>query len=179
MSQWEYLSAFGLDRTLLRGNSSFQLCLHLISKKKLPRWALFYSIFCYLLHRLGVLSLKQLHHKVFNRWLRGFSLVTLSKEVDNYLLKFKESRYYLPAMHQFRLAKKAGHFTLLLSNAPSFLVEKIAHFLGFDAVFASDYAVDKEQKLCKISTILVGENKAEVLKAYAQKCGIKIENTIA
>lgn len=175
----QFLSAFDLDRTLMRGNSSLQLCLYLTSRKKLSKKALYHSLFCYALHRMGYLTLNELHERIFHRWLLGYSLDMLREEVKSFALQLRESHFYPPAMAHLRHAKERGHLTLLLSNSPQFLVGELAELLGFDAVYASSYAEDSERRLSAISSVVTGIEKADILKKYAHKFGICKENIVA
>ena len=174
-----FISAFDLDRTLLRVNSSFRFSLQLILRRKLPFSTLFHSFLFYIRHSAGWLSLEDMHQKVFFHYLQGYPLNVLEDEVKLFVTKIKESDYYLPAFQHFQRAKEMGHYTVLLSSSPSFLVQPLSDFFGFDESFSSVYEVDKENNLCHISSILQGEGKAKILTELVDKLGVAMENTVA
>lgn len=173
------ITAFDLDRTLVRVNSSFRFSLQLIFRKKLPFSTIVDSFLFYLRHTAGWLSLEDMHQMVFSSHLKGYSLDVLKDEVRRFVSKFKESDFYLPAFHHFKRAQELGHYTVLLSSSPNFLVDSLGEFFGFDETFASVYEVDKENNLCHISSILQGDGKAKILTDIAKKLGIAMENTFA
>src|SRR3989338_5223561 len=115
----QFLSAFDLDRTLMRGNSSLQLCLYLTSRKKLSKKALYHSLFCYALHRMGYLTLNELHERIFHSWLLGYSLDMLREEVKSFALQLRESHFYPPAMAHLRHAKERDRKSTRLNSSHS------------------------------------------------------------
>lgn len=88
--------------------------------------------------------------------------------VDLYLMKF----IYFPAWEKLKWAQHRGHFTCILSNSPSFLVRIIAERLHVDAWEASEYLIDKDQRLCQIQKILEGEGKACYVEQVLKRLGI-------
>jgi HAD superfamily hydrolase (TIGR01490 family) len=153
-------SAFDLDKTLLSKNSSFEFCRYLYASQFFSFFFVIKSVFYYIWHLYFGLTLEQLHHRVFKKLLRGIDIKTLSSHVSSFLEQELENLLYFPALERLRLAQHEGHFTMILSNSPSFLVGAIASRLQVDDWKASEYTVDKDQKLCHISHILHGEAKA-------------------
>lgn len=176
---WSQLAVFDLDRTLVADNCSFDFCRYLVSKKVLPLSCLLYSFFYYIKHLFFGMSLNELHAKVFKRLLRGRPLEKLEANVEPFLKQYLHSRIYLPVIEQLRLAQHLGHYTLILSNSPSFLVKKIAEALCVDEWRATQYAVDKEKKLCHIACIMQGEEKALCVNEIAKKLCIDKEKITA
>ncbi len=93
--------------------------------------------------------------------------------VDLYLEKF----LYFPAWEKLKWAQHRGHFTCILSNSPSFLVGIIAEKFHVDAWEASEYLVDKDQRLCQIQKILRGEEKACSVEEITKRLGINKEKS--
>jgi len=176
---WSHLSVFDLDNTIVSGNCSLEFCRYLVGKKVLPYSSLFYSCFYYIKHVLFDTSLIDLHNKVFKYHLRGKSLKLIETNVGPFLEEYLRSKLYLPVLAQLRLAQHLGHYTLILSNSPSFLVEKVAKFLGVNEWRATEYAVDKQLNLCHISSILQGEDKAQCVKEVAGKLDLRKEKITA
>ena len=176
---WSHLTVFDLDKTIVADNCSFDFCRYLVAKKVLPSASLLYSLFYYVKHIFFGMSLTQLHDKVFERLLRGRSLKTIEENVEPFLQEYLFSRIYAPALSQLKLAQHLGHYTLILSNSPSFLVEKIAHVLGVNEWRATQYAVDKECNLCHIASIMQGDEKASCVHEIASKLSIEKDKITA
>jgi len=174
-----HLSVFDLDRTLVKDNCSFAFCQHLVRKKILPPLTLIHSLFYYVRHSFFGMSLSQLHTKVFGRLLQGRPISVIEEQIDPFLQEYLFSHLYSPALAALRSAQKLGHHTLILSNSPSFLVKKIAGLLEVDQWRATEYAVDKESKLCHIATIMQGEEKASCVQEIASKLSIGKEGITA
>lgn len=173
------ISVFDLDRTLIRGNSSYQFCLYLFHRKFFSLFTIIYSTFCYFRHCLLGMSLIDLHQKIFKRLLLGRSLDSMEKYVDSFVDESLSRTTYLPAAHCLRQAQLNGHYTIILSNSPSFLVSRIASFFNVDEWKATQYAVDKDKNLSHISSIMQGEAKAAYLLKISQQLGVEKENITA
>jgi HAD superfamily phosphoserine phosphatase-like hydrolase len=118
------------------------------------------------------MSLTDLHSKIFEHLLKGRPLKMLESQVESFLQGYLPARIYPPALAQLRLAQHLGYYTLILSNSPSFLVEKISQLLGVNEWRSTRYAVDREQNLCHIASIMQGEEKASCVREIAGKLSI-------
>jgi HAD superfamily hydrolase (TIGR01490 family) len=167
-----HLSVFDLDHTLVQGNSSYQFCRYLIRRKALPISSLFYSAACYMKHHFYGMSLFELHQNIFNKFLIGRSLDFIEKHVEIFVDQYLPHALYMPAVACLKLAQHLGHYTVILSNSPSFVVSSIARFLGVNEWAATEYGVDKDQRLYKISSVMQGEEKAAVVKRISERMGI-------
>lgn len=155
---------FDLDRTLLSTNSSFAFCRYLHRKQVISFSSLLWSFFYYVWHHYFGLSLEDLHEKVFKKLLYGMSLKVLQSHVEPFISLYLEKLIYFPAWEKLRAAQHLGSYTVILSNSPSFLVGAIAQKLKVDAFEASEYKIDKDQKLCQIVKVLQGLEKAAYVK---------------
>lgn len=176
---WSQLTVFDLDRTMVVSNSSMDFCHYLVQRKFLPYSFFFYSLIYGLRHSFLGMNLVQLHAKVFEKFLKGKSLKHLEDNIEPFLYDHLRFKIYPPVMEKLRLAKQLGHYTLILSSSPSFLVEKIAAFFGVNEWRATEYAVDKERNFCHIASIMQGEEKALCVQEIAQKLSIAKENITA
>ena len=114
------LSAFDLDYTLIEGNSSASFCRYLYKQGVLPFTAVMQSLLYSLRHRFLGMTLAELHHSVFNKVLHGKPSELLEKYVDKFVHEYVEKALYLPAFIRLRRAQQLGHYTMILSNSPSF-----------------------------------------------------------
>ena len=173
------LVVFDLDRTIVSDNCSFHFCKYLVAKKVLPLSSLFYSLLYSIKHTFFGMPLKELHESVFKRLLRGKSLEEIASHVEPFLQDYLPSRLYPPVFARLRLAQHLGHYTLILSNSPSFLVEKVAQLLGVNDWRSSHYATDREHHLSHIASVMQGEEKAECVKETAEKLGVSKDKITA
>ncbi len=176
---WPHLTVFDLDRTIVADNCSFNFCRYLVKKNILPFSSLIYSFFYYAKHLFFGVDLSDLHKNIFERSLKGRLLEKLEENVEPFLQEYLFSQIYTPVLAQLRLAQHLGYYTLILSSSPSFLVEKIAQFLGVDEWRATQYAVDKEKKLCHIISIMQGKDKASCVQEVANRLSLKKEQITA
>lgn len=170
------LVIFDLDKTLVKANTSFAFCTYLYRKKVLSLrrmvLALLYSVKYHLLD----LSLEELHKQVFKGMLKGFSLDVLEKEALSFLPSFIKKSLYFPAISALRLAQQLGHYTVILSNSPTFLVGPLAKFFGVNEWGATIYQVDKDRCLCNIAELMEGTKKAGVALKIANRLGLSRES---
>ncbi len=173
------LSAFDLDDTLIEGNSSASFCKYLYRHGEIPLSVLMYSLVYSLRHRFFGMTLAELHHSVFNRLLLGKPFAMLEKYIDKFVDEYVQKSLYLPAFIRLRRAQQLGHYTMILSNAPDFLVAGFAKILGVNSFQATEYHLDEERKFEKIFRILEGKDKARLILNHAKKLGILLEKITA
>jgi HAD superfamily phosphoserine phosphatase-like hydrolase len=118
---------------------------------------------------MGLLSMQNLHHFVFKALFLGKSSHLINSFVSKYLDQHFETSLYVPAWERFVKAKKRGDYVIILSSSPHFLVEAIARRLGVDAWDATHYQVDKDEKFCRISRQMQGEDKAKYLHKLSKE----------
>lgn len=173
------VSAFDLDRTLIKSNSSFEFCLYLYKHKVFSFLYVIRSCLYYIQHRFLGLSLTELHEKTFKSVLKGMSIHLIASHVKDFVDQWLVSALYYPAYSELRRAQHLGHYTMILSNSPSFLVKAIAERLNVNDWRATEYEVDKDGKLCHIAHVLNGKDKAGQVRNIIRKLGLTKRNVIA
>jgi HAD superfamily hydrolase (TIGR01490 family) len=163
------ISAFDLDHTLVRSNSSLLFYRHMISRGFYRPISLIGTMFYSMRHYFLNLGLDELHHKIFERFLKGAPLQFVQAEVAKFLKKDFYRSLYLPTFNRLRLAQHEGHYTVILSNGPSFIVGPIAEYLGVDEWHSSEYSVDKRGNFSEIESILLGGGKAACIEKLIQR----------
>jgi len=121
------------------------------------------------------MTLEELHHKAFDRLLKGISLDSLEKYIPEFLKQLLPQAIYQPAYQELQAAKKNGCFTAILSSSPSFIVQPFAEYFGVDAWDATTYGVDKDRRLCKIAKLVVGTEKVRYLVELQRKFSVSKE----
>lgn len=169
------ISAFDLDQTLFSGNSSYLFCRYLCRKKYFSFGDLIFIIGCNIRCSLGFLSVEELHHKAFKRLFKGRPSSTINQWIEDFLDENFESLLYSPAINKLKSAQESGHLTVILSSSPNFLVGPIAARLKVSRWKSTEYAVDNDQKFCRIAKLLLGGGKASLLNEIALQYGISTQ----
>lgn len=168
------LSIFDLDRTLLTVNTSFKYYSYLRKKGFFSFYSFFFASFYFFLYFFFLISPEKLHYLAFNRFLRNKKAFFLN-DITAFLADLKQY-HYLPAMRSLEMAKQNGHFILILSSSPSFLVKEIARDLNADGFGASEYLIDENNTFKEITTLMDGQEKAKNALLIAKKLNVSREN---
>ncbi|MDE3045560.1 MAG: HAD-IB family hydrolase [Verrucomicrobiota bacterium] len=169
------LHIFDLDRTLFRKNGSFAFY-HFLLKKGILPWSTLIRCIPLLFRSL---DLTFLHREVFRRVLKGVPLSHLEEVVEPFLDQSMD-RLLSPFVYRcLQKAKKRGAVVALLSSSPHFLVSRIAKRLRIQRWAGTEYAVDKEGKLCDIATLITGRTKLCIAKQWAAECGLSSHQSAA
>jgi len=173
------VSLFDLDQTLLKDNGSFQFGIYLYKHKAFSFASMLYYVICYALHKLNCMPMQRLHEKIFGSLFKGKSSSTFNQLAKEFLDQQFDSMCYPPAIQKLQEAKKSGHFTVILSSSPDFLVKLIANRLNVDAWAATSFLVDNNDNFWKISNVMHGECKSRYMHSLSKKLAISIGNFIA
>ncbi len=173
------VSAFDLDHTLIKTNTSALFFYYMIRKKVFHPSTVFRSLFYSFRHYFFDLSLKEVHLKVFEKFLKGMSLSFLNEHVEAFLKEDFFKHIYYPAFSKLRQAQYEGHHTVILSASPSFLVGAIAQYFGVFHWSSSEYRVDGEGNLIAIDSVLLGEEKADHLDRLVAELDTHIDHVTA
>jgi HAD superfamily hydrolase (TIGR01490 family) len=162
------IHVFDLDRTLFRKNASFAFYFFLLKKGIIPWVTLFRTV--PLLFR--TIDLGFLHREVFRRVLKGVSLSSLESVAGQFLDQSMNRLLNPQIFPHLEEAKRQGAIVCLLSSSPQLLVSRIARRLGIHRWAGTEYAIDKEGKLCDISTLITGRTKLAIAKRWAAEYGV-------
>jgi len=168
------ITAFDLDNTLLKDNSSFKFGLYLCKKGHLPFSSLLFILGCRLRFCMGFISLEKLHVIAFYRLFFGLSESLVKRLAQEFLVLHFESLIYLPAFKKLREAQQIGHLTVLLSSSPDFLVEPIAQKLNISIWDSTRYKSDGSHQFSRISQIMLGDKKALFIKELRQRLQLHV-----
>lgn len=172
-------SAFDLDHTLLKENSSYSFGKYLYRQKYISLSDFLFIIRSNIAYKLGMISIKELHHKAFQRLFYGKSLLLVNSWVSNFLDTHLKDLIYPPAIAALHEAKQAGHITAIISSSPSFLVRPISTRLGLTFCQATEYGVDKDNRFCEIAALMLGEDKALFLEKFMSQHSISKKQVTA
>lgn len=133
----------------------------------------------FLKYRTRRIELGELHKRAFALFLKGFSEEMLIQLGSSFAEKYWQAMQYEPAISLLKKAKEKKHYTIILSSSPTFLVAPFAAKLQVSSCKGAEYLVDKEQRICEISSLMLGKDKAEAMHAFASAVGVSKDDTIA
>ena len=169
------LTIFDLDHTLMNANSSFWFGVFLYRKGFFSFFSMVHCLLCYGLLGLFVLTLDQLHGRIFDRFFRGRNLEEVEKEVETFLEKSFHALLYQPVIQRLREAQERTDRVVILSSSPHFLVGPIARKLGVVDWEATRYGCDAEGRMDRVDSVLGGDSKAALLKRWLDQSFVSTE----
>lgn len=113
-----------------------------------------------------------MQQQIFRCIFLGQQLARMQRLVRVFLDKEFDRIQNIPVVDRLRKAKQMGHFTVILSSSPHFLVELIAERFGVNDWGATQYATDARFSFSSISHFMLGENKAEYIQSLEKRLGI-------
>ncbi|MBM3201589.1 MAG: HAD-IB family hydrolase [Chlamydiae bacterium] len=177
--RFQRLSVFDLDETLIQGNASALFFRYLVNKgvvsyKNLAPF--FLESYRYKNHKI---DLEKLHRKIFLKYLYSEKKEKWMKHLPFFMSQLLPNRLYVPAFLKLKASLHMGHYTVILSNSPDFIVAPIAEFLKVHDWSATEYVVDIEGKFDKIGLVVDGKAKAQALRNLCSKYSIDRRYTYA
>lgn len=166
------LTIFDLDHTLLNVNSSYCFGAYLYHHKNLSFFQLIYCLFCYARHQWLGLSVFDLHQKVFKKLFKGYTIQEIERKVSAFLDQKFDQMLYQPVIERLKQAQGQGHYTVILSSSPDFLVGPIASRLGVNEWRASMYKKGNDGKFHEIIEVMEGQNKADYATLLIKRLNI-------
>lgn len=173
------ISFFDLDHTLLKVNGSFQFGMYLYRTGLIPTPKMIVLLAQYALHKWNFISPEKLNNTACKNFFSGRCLQDIEIKVDSFLEKHFEDLLSLPIIKKLGEAHEKGHFTVILSTSPHFLVEPIAKRLGVNAWDSTRYAVNSSGDISHIESHMDGNSKALYVKSLCKELQVPIENTTA
>lgn len=152
---------------------------YLYQRGIMPFYPMMLSAYAYFCHKTFDRSLAWLHHKIFQAFFKDFSKPFLLHHVEAFLDLYLDTLFYLPALEALQEWKTKNSRLAIFSSSPDFIVEPIAKRLEIDDWIGTCYLVDKEDRLCKIGSVVDGEYKAEYLKKLATRYQVPRERVTA
>ncbi|MDR3624698.1 MAG: HAD-IB family hydrolase [Chlamydiales bacterium] len=177
--QHNYISAFDLDKTLLNCNSSLSFSRFLYKQGLFSLIDQIYALYICLSYKILHTPLDSLHTKAFNHLFKGRKETIFEEMAMQFVTKSISSMIYEPAMRRLLQAKNRGHYILLLSSSPEFLVKPIAEALSITNWKGTYYETDKTGNFQSISLLMNGQEKAKQLSCTMQTLNISQANTTA
>lgn len=141
--------------------------------------SLFRALLIFFEYRFCDLGLQQLHNKAFHILLKGKKFSLIEEEMRQFLAADFYRFFYLPSFSRLRRAQHEGHYTVILSSSPSFIVGPIAEYLGVTHWQSSEYEIDQNGRLKRVKFVLSGEEKARYLAEFARVRQVGFDRVVA
>jgi HAD superfamily hydrolase (TIGR01490 family) len=170
------LSVFDLDHTLLSANCSFKFGSFLYRNKLISSRTLCACLIYYARHKWFNLSLNQVHRQIFNCLFKDKLKKTIEVEALRFLEENLRNLYYEPVLNRLQKAQDAGHYIVILSSSPDFLVGPIAKKLNVNEYKPTIYQADKNGYFNQIDHVLDGDDKANHVLSLQKKFNIPKES---
>lgn len=178
-SYFHHTSIFDLDYTLCTVNTSFRFGIYLVYEKFLPLYKMPYLIGCYFCHKIGVMSMSMLHQQACQHLFHGKSIKILAKHVECFLDAQLKDMLNEEIISRLNDAKSQGHYTVLLSSSPDFLVGEIAKRMGFHEWAGTEYSFLTNQIIGDVGQLMEGENKAQYVRQLMKKMDLSKDKITA
>lgn len=178
MPKTPYLSIFDLDHTLINANCSFRFGVFLYQRKHISFFAMLHHGFCYAMHKLGLLSLEHTHKKIFNKLFLGLEASHISKLAESFVSESFAEMINLPAVECLKLSQTAGHYTMILSSSPDFLVSQFAKKFDVSAWAATAYEVSNK-KFSGIGSLMLSQEKVAFAQSFMRQVQISQDQSTA
>lgn len=166
------VSLFDLDHTLFKENGSYQFGIYLYRQKIFSFPSVLYYAGCYALHKIGCLSMHNLHERIFNSLFLNKSARQFMQLAEAFLKEKFNSMLYSPAVQKLEEAKRAGHFTAIFSSSPDFLVSLIARRFNVHEWVATSFLQDENNNFSELCEVMEGNVKTHYLHVLSQKLDI-------
>lgn len=169
---YEGLSAFDLDHTLVKGNSSFRFGFFLFRKRVLSFPLLCRLILFYVRHKIFHLPAATLHREALRCFIGGRSHTEIQRLVRDFISEEGDELIHKAVAKRLEDAKNQGHYTAILSNSPSFLVGPLAERFAVDEWHATEYGGCRNQRFANKIRSLEGADKAFICLGMAARLGL-------
>lgn len=173
------ISAFDLDHTLARSNTSFQFGIFLYRMRLFSFPTMLSLVGYYCAHKAGLISLQSLHVNIFQRLFKGRSEKNIRLLADLFYQETHQAIWNPSILERLKNAQNEGHFTVILSSSPDFLVRPFAEKLGVDRWCATPYHSNSEQRFSHLGRIFCGQEKAAHLTLLMTELGVSGDSTYA
>jgi len=170
---------FDLDHTLFKVNTSFCFGKYLYQQGVFSTPTMLRLIYCYALHTIGYLSIKELHETIFRFLFLGHPLTRFTSYLPHFIDQLFNHHSFPPVLKHLREAQQKGQLVAILSSSPDFLVQAIAQRLNVPYWLGTKYAVDNEGILCEISHLVQAQEKKEQMQTMAREAGKCLSDSIA
>lgn len=173
------ISAFDLDHTLLKANSSYQFGKYLFQQNFFSFSTMLCLVGYYWLHKAHLLSMAKMQTKIFKKLFLGRSYCSIQPYVSAFLDNYFHELLYFPALDKLKEAQKEGHYTIILSSSPDFLVQAFAKRFKVTEWGATIYQLDDNNHFIALSKLMQGPDKAAYVNALEKSLKISKENITA
>lgn len=174
------IAVFDIDGTIFRKNLHFELINELAWMNIFPsevRRKLTEVYTNWLEHEGTYEDYRKALVELYAKHIRGVSEATV-REAAKIVIPFQAKRTYIFAEELIKDLREQGYHFLAVSGSPQEIVEEYnRHYLHFDHVFGSIYALDDGGQYTGVASFEPSLNKGDVVKQYVYEHGITLEDS--
>jgi len=171
---------FDFDDTLIDINSSKIGFKWLRENKMLTKWYLFKITFLGILHKINIISEKQLANFLITFY-EGKNLAEFAAQADNFYIDLLKPHLVSNIVKKLENHKKQGHIIVIVSGSIRYYLEPAAKDLGIHHTICTDLEEGKDGLLTgkPIGQICIGDYKKELTLKLVEKLNIDLKNSYA
>ncbi|MEI9966695.1 MAG: HAD-IB family phosphatase [Candidatus Moraniibacteriota bacterium] len=114
---------------------------------------------------------------IYSEYIRGHSREEVLK-ASKYVIPFHAKRTYIFSEDLIKRLREEHYRMIVISGSPLEIVEEYNnHYLGFDEVFGSVYALDTDGKYTGEATFEPSRDKGRVVSDYIGRHGLSLEHS--
>lgn|GEM_PF-1618404 len=161
------VALFDVDHTLSKVNISIEFGRFLYKQGFFSTFQTLSFILLYSLHLIHLLPLKALHIACFYCLFYRKKKEDVERLVEQFFEEQGFSFFNKKVLEELRYLQAHNVPIVIASSSPSFLIEKIAHFLGVKKVLATSYEIDMRGRYSSISCLVDGRKKTTALSEFS------------
>jgi HAD superfamily phosphoserine phosphatase-like hydrolase len=174
------IAIFDIDGTIFRKNLHFELINELVWMKIFPlevRSKLTQVYSGWLEHSGTYEEYRQALVSIYSQYIRGVSREEVLK-ASQYVIPFHAKRTYIFSEDLIKKLRREHYRLIVISGSPLEIVEEYnRHYLKFDEVFGSVYALDTEGKYTGEATFEPSQDKGTIVRDYIGRHGLSLKGS--
>lgn len=174
------LVIFDVDNTLIKGQSQRLLLNFLFKTKKINLFYYLVILFWFMAYKVNFVNNPRKIVSFAYSFLKGRNVNEVRSFTEIFFNDHLKKNIFPDAIIEIRNAQANQHEVILVSNAPSIIIELIASYLSINNFFCTQLEVKDQKYTGKVlGDVMYGINKLEVLNRFIETHGYKIENVTA
>jgi HAD superfamily phosphoserine phosphatase-like hydrolase len=159
--------ALDVDGTLTMSNVSLAFGRFLYQQGRISWFQAWGAALTYAAHRLGLLSIRTLHRRIFTAVFLGKEQRQIEEDAEHFWDE-QWQRLVRPSVLAL-LSTLQGQTIALLSSSPDFLIKGAARRLGLSEWYATEYVAGADGRFLRLGRVVTGGEKAKIIQIVKKK----------
>lgn len=161
------LVIFDMDGTIVNGQSQMIFLRYLLSKHEIKLSFYIRLSVWFVLYKIGFVNDPKRPMEYAFSFLKGESVEMIAAIAHSFFEEKLKKSIFLEASNIILEHQRIGREVILVSNAAELIVKEIALYLSIDRYISTTLEIKDGYYTGKITDILYGERKTEILKRFA------------